>query len=406
MDLSLKKEDCVIQLDKLNKADNYLTFNSYTSFNISEEEYNRNSTIFDLLDKNSDKCFKDVILFNSKGNNIVKMDYVLIVKDNLVLVQKCNYLGELKYKSKKEVSLTYSKNDEKLTVTRENPYLKMKKFKKQLIRYFSNLNIKIRSTQIYSVILFTNEELTYQEDKLNIEYTFSNLNNITSYLSNLKCGNKKIDLESDLPSYDKGYIENQGFFNLALVDEYFLVDDIYYPIDNFKYVVFDRESNLALLEDQNGKSIYLNLDKSKIKTNNNTNLKLSKIDFIALNQALHHSKSPTISINILINKAKKANSKFVTSTLLASLCFILSVVFLTLALISKLKFHYFLTILFACLLFLAIVFSFLNLFKNRASLKKISKISNNNLKWKENLKTEKFDMTRYIEDIKKEDNQI
>lgn len=337
MELNEKFETCLLAYKKLIKSNDYLTYSHYTSFNISQQEYDDQQDLYKILEKNSDMIFKDVVVFNKKETNVSKVDYIALVKGNFVLIKTCNFEGNLKQKSKKKMLLTYTQNGEIIYLTQKDPFLELEEFKVDFIRYLNRLKIKYRKSAIKLAILFTNNNLVIDDKEVySSKNHYFKLDTLIDYFASLDKVNKANYSNLKLPSYDKGYQIDKGFFNIVLTDDYFNIDNKEYPISEFKYIVFNSNKNENdLLVKPDASYIRLYLNKSKINCNSKTKLKNLDIDFLAINTQLHYFKSPIYKIDLINQKLKSNETKYKLNIAILVISLIIACIFVTIYFINK-----------------------------------------------------------------------
>ncbi len=337
MELDEKFEKCLLAYKTLIKSNDYMTYSQYTSFDITQQEYDFNQELYKILEKNSDKIYKDVVVFNKKGNDICEIDYVLLVKGNFVLIKTCNLEGNLKVKSKNKMLFTYTQNGEIIYLTRKDPILELDNFKSNFIRYLKRLKIKYRKDAIKEVILFTNNNLVIEDkEKYSSKNHYFKLDTLLDYFASLDKVSKVNYSNLRMPSFDKGYQMDKGFFNIVLTDDYFNIDNKEYPISEFKYIVFNsnkNENDLLIKPDASCIRLYLN--KSKINCNSKTKLKNLNIDFLVINTQLHYFKSPIYQIEKIDQTLKSNENKFKLNIAVLVVSLIVACIFLTLYFVNK-----------------------------------------------------------------------
>lgn len=372
MDIKQKFVDCLLAYKKVSSTKDYQTYSHYTSFNIKEEDFKKEVTLFDVLKDNSEKIFKDVVIFNKKENDIRVINYVLFNKGNIILVKICNYEGDLYFKSKKEMLLKTSNNGEVIQACKKDPKNDLMEFKQDFIRYLNRIKVKHKKNSIKTCVLFTNSNLNVVDtSSYCTSNDYYNLEGLLKYIKELSKVRKINYSNLELPSFDKAYQMNKGFFNIVIVDDYFTVDNKCYPVSDFKFIVFnsnENENSLLIRNDATYASLFLN--RKKINCNSKTNLKNLNIDFIAINTQLHKFKNPEYKIKELNEKVKRAKDSFGTSLCIIFVGLVLSLVTTIIYLVDRSKI---VALILACIGGLIIICSLFNLLICHLQIRKDNK---------------------------------
>lgn len=333
MDIDLKLDEVLINYKNLNMAKDFQTFAKYTSFDIKQEDFYKQSNLTSLIQKYSSKFFKDPVLLKNNGDSIA-ISYLVIVKNNILLIEVSNIYGNIELKSKEKLIVSFTSNQSTISTSKENPEHVLNKFLKQLKIYNRNLNFKIDALNIKKIVLFNNEVKLINNLNSN-DCLFLKIEDFEEYLENLHNGDVNLK-DYIVPSYDKGYISGEGFFNLVLLNKFIYIDNKKIELSDFKYIVFNDDfQKRDLLVEQDDTKVYLKLKKNKIKTNNKTNIDRIKIDAIILNDALHYLLSTDYELLLTKNSIKSTNTRYVISIISFSLLLIIALVFLVLYLLSK-----------------------------------------------------------------------
>lgn len=333
MDIDLKLDEVLINYKNLNMAKDFQTFAKYTSFDIKQEDFYKQSNLTSLIQKYSSKFFKDPVLLKNNGDSIA-ISYLVVVKNNILLIEVSNIYGNIELKSKEKLIVSFTSNQSTISTSKENPEHVLNKFLKQLKIYNRNLNFKIDALNIKKIVLFNNEVKLINNLNSN-DCLFLKIEDFEEYLENLHNGDVNLK-DYIVPSYDKGYISGEGFFNLVLLNKFIYIDNKKIELSDFKYIVFNDDfQKRDLLVEQDDTKVYLKLKKNKIKTNNKTNIDRIKIDAIILNDALHYLLSTDYELLLTKNSIKSTNTRYVISIISFSLLLIIALVFLVLYLLSK-----------------------------------------------------------------------
>ncbi len=401
MDLKEKFIDCLLAYKKVSSTKDYQTYSQYTSFNIKEDDFIKQITLYDILNENSEKVFKDVVIFNKKENDVLKMDYVLFNKGNIILIKTCNYEGDLYFKSKREMILKTSSNNQEIQARKKDPKKELVLFKKGFIRYLNRIKFKYKKNSIKMCVLFTNNNLIIKD---NTKYSNSNqyfiLEDLLKYIKDLPKVRRNDYSKLILPSYDKAYQMGKGFFNIAIIDDYFVVDNKKYPVSDFKFITFNsKEDENSLLVRYDATYTRLLLNKRKINSNSKTNLNNLNIDFLAINTQLHNFKNPEYLISELKEKTNVSNNCFVTSLTFLFIGFVLGLVCLIIYLVDKSKT---ISLVLSCIGGLLLVSSLINLLYSHLKIKKYNK----KIKMYEDILTESRKLETFNDDIELVDGEI
>ena len=192
----------------------------------------------------------------------------------------------------------------------------------------------------------------------------------------------------------------KGFFNIAIIDDYFVADNKKYPVSDFKFITFNsKEDENSLLVRYDATYTRLLLNKRKINSNSKTNLNNLNIDFLAINTQLHNFKNPEYLISELKEKTKVSNNCFVTSLTFLFIGFVLGLVCLIIYLVDKSKT---ISLVLSCIGGLLLVSSLINLLYSHLKIKKYNK----KIKMYEDILTESRKLETFNDDIELVDGEI
>ena len=302
MTIEEKRAEAVKRFELLNQKEDLMTFDLYTSFDLKNNHDFDNNKLDEILSIISDKIFKDVVIFNKKGNKIERIDFIIKINNQLVLIKLCDYLGNIYFTNKKKVILSFNNQSENIQTKKINPCYELSEFYLSFINYLNEFNNKFKKKEIHQVILFThNETYVNINKKENGKIIFSNLEILINLINELKkkksIFEKKIHI--DLPTFDKGYQINGDFFNTAIVNPYFETSVGYIPVSDVLYIIFaDNLKQEALIVKTNKEEIYASIKLNKLEVYNELSFKKIKhIDALFINPFLHLIKAPWYVFN-------------------------------------------------------------------------------------------------------------
>jgi len=373
-----KEEKALIAYNQLKDCKDYQTYLKCTSYNIFERDFNDEVNISSIIKKLSSIYLEDAILLDKHEKDIVSIKYVCVIKGNIYLIHHYPYSNNLKYVNNKKVQLSFKNNEEVILTNKENPIYRLNKFYKRFLKYLKLVDIKYVKDSIKKVIIFTHDDVNIDEQSISLfnkDAVVLYKSNFEEYFKNCKKNRKTKYDKLIVPSYDKGYNVNKGFFNLAIIDETFFIDRSKYSVSDFEYVVFnDERDNRDLLVRYDKREVNLLLDKKKIKTNDNNNLQYLDVDFIYFNHCLHYLRSPEFKLILEKRKQKKINRLNYVFLIAFIFFFIIGTIILTLYFVNKDILHLISMCVFYGLDFISLLSYLFTLLKQKEIKMKIEKL--------------------------------